>query len=132
MGFKYSKKSREKLETCHPDLQRLFNEVIKHVDCTILEGVRTKERQEDLVRTGRSKTMNSKHLDKGDGYSHAIDVSLYPIVWDQPEKFIAFSFFVKGIATSMGIKIRLGVDWDGDFDITEHNFFDGPHIELVL
>jgi hypothetical protein len=31
----------------------------------------------------------------------------------------------------MGIKIRIGSDWDGDFNILEHSFKDRPHIELA-
>jgi peptidoglycan L-alanyl-D-glutamate endopeptidase CwlK len=41
----FGKDSLTKLSTCHPDLQKLFNEVIKHYDCTILEGHRSDEDQ---------------------------------------------------------------------------------------
>lgn len=129
--YKYSKKSKEKLATCHPDLQKLLNEAIKYYDITILEGIRTKERQEELVRTGMSKTMKSKHLDQGDGYSHAVDCAIYPIDWSDRERFVLLQGFLMGIATQMGIKIRLGVDWNSDGNIKEHKFFDGPHLELV-
>ncbi len=63
--FKFSKRSREKLDTLHPDLQAVLNEAIKHVDFTVLEGLRTLERQEELVRIGASTTLNSMHLDQG-------------------------------------------------------------------
>ena len=42
----FSQKSLNKLNQCHPDLQRLFLEVIKEHDCTIIEGYRTKEDQD--------------------------------------------------------------------------------------
>jgi len=67
---KFSKASLDRLLTVHEDLQRLFFEVIDHYDCSILEGIRSPERQRELVRTGKSKTLNSKHL-KG----WAVDVS---------------------------------------------------------
>ena len=128
--YKYGKSSSDRLATCHPDIQKVFNEVIKHTDCTIVEGVRSKERQEELVKTGKSKTMNSKHLKQPDGYSHAIDAMQYPIEWENWERNYMFAGFVKGIAASMGIELRLGADWDGDFTTKDQTFHDLPHFEL--
>ena len=42
---RYSKKSKQRLASCDKRLQDVFNEVIKHVDCSILEGHRSKERR---------------------------------------------------------------------------------------
>lgn len=136
--YKYSSKSAAKLATCHPDIQKLLNKAIKYYDITILEGVRSLERQEELVRTGMSKTMNSKHLKQDDGYSHAVDCALWPIDWDDRERFVFLQGYLKGLADALyeageiTHKLRLGVDWDGDGNIKEHSFFDGPHIEIVL
>lgn len=127
---KFSKISQDRLNTCHPDIQKVFNEVIKHIDCSILQGVRTVEEQEELVRSGKSKTMNSKHLKQDDGYSHAVDVMCYPIQWDNWNRNYIFAGYVKGVADSMGIKLRLGADWDGDFDTKDQNFHDLPHFEI--
>lgn len=128
--YKFSNKSLEKLNTCHPDIQKVMQEVIKHTDCTIIEGVRTKETQEEYVRTGKSKTMNSKHLPQADGCSHAVDVMAYPIKWSDWKRNCYFAGFVMATAKSMGINLRSGIDWDSDFDISEHSFLDGPHFEL--
>lgn len=136
--YKYSKKSLEKLSTCHPDLQKILKKAIKYYDITILEGLRTIDRQEELVRTGMSKTMKSKHLDQGDGYSYAVDCALWPIDWNDRDRFIFLQAYLKGLADNMyesgeiTYKVRLGIDWDGDGNIKEHSFFDGPHIELIL
>lgn len=136
--FKYSKKSLDKLNTCHPDIQKILKEAIKYYDITILEGVRTKERQEELVRTGMSKTMDSKHLAQSDGHSHAVDCALWPIDWNDRDRFVFLQGYLKGLADSMKASgqithtLRLGVDWDSDGNIKEHSFFDGPHIELRL
>lgn len=127
---KYSAASKSKLATCHPDIQRLFNEVIKHVDCTIIEGKRTRETQEEYVRTGKSQTMKSKHLEQDDGYSWAVDVMAYPIRWEDWKRNAFFAGYVMGLAKSMGIDLRTGIDWDSDFDISEHSFLDAPHFEL--
>ena len=128
--FKFSSQSLEKLKTCHPDIQKVMTEVIKHVDCTIIEGVRTKEQQEEYVRTGKSKTMDSKHLPQPDGYSHAVDVMACPIKWEDWKRNSYFAGFVMATAKSMGIDLRSGIDWDSDFDISEHSFLDAPHFEL--
>lgn len=127
---KFSKKSLAKLETCHPDLRRLFHEVIKNVDCTIIEGVRSEQTQIEYVRTGKSKTMNSKHLEQADGYSHAADVMVYPIDWNNWKRNYLFAGYVKGIADKLGIDLRMGSDWDGDMDPTDQSFHDLPHFEL--
>lgn len=137
MSFKYGRQSLEKLSTCHPDLQKILMKAIENYDITIIEGVRTIERQEELVRTGMSKTMDSKHLKQDDGWSHAVDCALYPIDWNDRERFVFLQGYLKGLADLMykngeiSHKLRLGVDWDGDGNIKEHSFFDGPHIELI-
>ena len=128
--YRYSSKSAATLATCHPDIQKVFNEAIKHWDITILEGIRTKEKQEEYFRTGRSKTMKSKHLDQGDGYSHAIDAVPYPIDWENRERFILFAGKIIGLAKAMGVDLISGIDWDDDGDISDHTFFDSPHFEL--
>ena len=33
--------SKQRLNTCHQDLQKLFNEVIKHYDCAVIQGARS-------------------------------------------------------------------------------------------
>jgi hypothetical protein len=127
---KFSKRSQDRLNTCHPDIQKVFNEVIKHIDCTVLQGVRTLEEQEELVRSGKSMTMNSKHLAQDDGYSHAVDVVPYPIQWDNRERFILFAGKVLGMAKAMGIDLVSGIDWNDDGNIKDHSFFDAPHFQL--
>lgn len=129
--YKYSKKSLERLETCHPDIQKVFKEAIKYLDLTIIEGVRTKETQEEYVRTGRSKTMNSKHLKQADGYSHAVDVMLHKIEWDNWNRNYMVVGFIRGIAAMQGVELRCGADWDGDWTTKDQSFHDLPHFELI-
>ena len=42
---KFGKSSKKRLATCDERLQKVFNEVIKYVDCSVLEGHRSEERQ---------------------------------------------------------------------------------------
>lgn len=132
----FSRRSRSNLESCHPDLVRLFEAVVKEFDCTVLEGQRTPERQEELVRLGMSKTMNSKHLTQP--LSYAVDVVPYPIAWDRQaqERMRFFGGYVLGLASQLGIRLRWGGDWNGSAfsekaGLRDQNFFDLPHFELL-
>lgn len=119
-----------RLNSCHPDLVRLFEEVVKHYDCTILCGHRSEEEQTKAFSEGRSKVQfpDSKHNSIP---SLAVDVSPYPVDWDDLGRFYHFVGYVRGVAQGMGIGIRSGADWDGDFEIKDNNFNDLPHFELT-
>ena len=118
----FSRISKERLSSCHPILQSLFNEVIKHRDCSVICGYRGKEEQEKAFSEGKSKAHfgDSKH-----NYSPslAVDVMPFPIQWNDKNGIMDFADFVKDTAFKLGIGIR----WGGDFS----NFFDGPHYELT-
>lgn len=127
---KFSNASKARLYTCHDDLQRLFNKVIEEYDCSILEGHRPQELQEEYFRTGKSKVRwpNGKHNSQP---SKAVDVAPWPIDWNDTNRFYHFGGYVKGVAQSMGIEIRWGGDWDGDTDLDDQTFMDLVHFELV-
>lgn len=124
---KFSQQSLTKLESCDPKLQSLFAEVIKHWDCAILSGHRTQTEQEQLVKEGKSQTMNSKHLLSP---SQAVDVAPYPIDWSDTQRFYYFAGFVLGIAESMGLNIRWGGDWNDNMQVKDNNFNDLVHYEI--
>ena len=126
---KFGKRSRENLATCEKDLQLLFNEVIKYVDCSVLEGHRSGERQDKLFTEGKTKVKypNGRHNKKP---SRAVDVTPYPVNWKDRERQTLFAGFVLGIANQMGICIRWGGDWDNDFEVHDNRFDDFPHFEL--
>ena len=129
---KFSKNSMNKLKTCHELLQILMLHVVTHYDCTILEGHRSKEKQDLYFYTGQSKVKwpNGKHNSKP---SLAVDVVPYikGISWDQKQCY-NFAGFVMGCATMMGIKLRWGGDWDRDKDIHDQTFNDLVHFELLI
>lgn len=116
----FSTSSKEKLNTCNRDLKRLFNEVIKYHDCTILEGRRSPERQKQLFNEGKTKTLVSNHLPLP---SDAADVMPYPIDWEDVARQHGFATEVYNIAMKMGIRVR----WGGNFK----NFYDAPHWEII-
>jgi len=126
---KYSHKSTERLNSSHPDLQKLFNSVIKKFDNTILWGYRDKSAQDEAFKSGNSKVQfpKSKHNSLP---SLAIDAAPYPIDWNDLDRFYHFAGYVRGMADILNIKIRWGGDWNGNFDLKDQNFFDLAHFEL--
>ena len=92
---RFGKRSRENLSTCHEDLQKVFNEVIKHVDCSVLEGHRDERTQEKLFSEGKTKVhypMGRHNTEP----SRAVDVVPYPIDWNDRERFHLFSGLSSG------------------------------------
>jgi len=128
--YSYSKTSSKKLATADPQLQELFNEVIKVIDCTIVFGHRGRKEQEEMVRKGYSKLHfpMSKHNSKP---SRAVDAVPYPIDWENRERFVYFAGIVKGIAHKLGVKMRWGGDWDNDNQLRDQTWMDLPHYELL-
>lgn len=146
---RYSNTSKARLETCSDNLQDLFNRVIEHYDCSIIEGHRDRVRQNELKFLGRTKVSwpDSKH---NSSPSKATDAAPYakgrgipwpklPEDWTDPKQrasyindmaaFYHFAGYVEGIAIQMGIKIRWGGDWDRDHDFTDQSFNDLVHFE---
>jgi|TARA_R100000329_G_C7605641_1_gene214848 peptidoglycan L-alanyl-D-glutamate endopeptidase CwlK len=126
---RFSKKSLSKLETCDKRLQDLFLRVVKKFDCTIIEGHRSKDRQNKLFKEGKSKLKYPKGKHNAIP-SKAVDVAPYPIDWNDRERFTYFAGYVVGIAYQMGLKIRWGGDWDMDTQVKDNNFDDLPHFEI--
>lgn len=100
-------------------------------DCTVIQGHRGQEEQDQAYRTGRSqvKWPHGKH---NASPSLAADVAPYPIDWRDIRRFDHFAGFVKGVAAEMGLTIRWGGDWDSDHDLKDQRFNDLVHFELVL
>ena len=122
MSFVLGAKSKEKLQGVDIRLVRLVEQAIKEttVDFTVLEGLRTPERQQQLVNDGFSQTLKSKHLT-----GHAVDLVAIvngKVSWDK-EYYPEIARAMKKAASDQQVKIR----WGGDFK----SFFDGPHFELI-
>lgn len=148
--YTFGKKSQERLNTCHPDIQAICNEVIKYYDFSVIEGIRTLEKQQEYFNANPPKTTldgitkKSKHQDDGSGYSRAIDVMPYKKgtnAFSGDKKDTARFYFLAGymLCTSHRLYmegkinhvLRWGGDWDSDHVYTDQNFDDLPHFELV-
>jgi hypothetical protein len=131
---KFGNRSKENLSTCDPRLVEIFEEVVKHVDCSVIEGRRGKEEQNRLFHAGKStlEWPNSKHnVVTPTDLSKASDVVPFPIDWTDWHRFYHFVGFVQAIAISKGYKIRSGLDWNQNNDFSDQSFNDAPHFELV-
>lgn len=135
--YRYSKTSLRKLETCDKRLQRLFLEVSKHADVTIVCGYRSNEDQAEAFYKKKSKVKpgDSKH---NKNPSLAVDAvpAHVPKLWAKGEdgsklEFIAFAALVLSTAARLGIKVRWGGDWDMDGDYDDQTFNDYAHWELI-
>ena len=131
----FSAKSKARFLSSHPDLQRLFNEVIKHRDCTVLVGHRGQEGQDEAYRSGHSNKLwpSSKHNKKP---AMANDVMPYfdevpHIRWLDELATYEFVGYVQATADQMGIDIRSGADWDEDLDFHDQTLYDAAHYGLV-
>lgn len=144
--FKLSQRSLSRLDGVHPDLVSVVKRAIQltEIDFGITEGLRTKERQRELVASGASKTMNSRHLT-----GHAVDVVAYlgsDVRWDWALYVTIAEAFQKA-ARELGVPIVWGGCWsrldlvmDIDQAIADYTarkrreggrpLLDGPHYEL--
>ena len=84
---RFGRRSRTRLATCDKQLQKLFNEVVKYFDCSVLVGFRGENEQNAAYSSGNSKIKwpDGKHNSKP---SFAVDVAPYPKNWEDRERFI--------------------------------------------
>ena len=136
----FSTVSQQRLATCDIRLQVLLNELIKHVDFTVLEGHRGEAAQNQAFLEGKS-TKKWPHGNHNSMPSRAVDIA--PVFLDVKGKidwkdYIAFGRLMgmlDMLAKTRNIKLRFGLDWDGDFRSVDQDpdesFLDAPHVELI-
>ena len=122
---RFGKRSKERLKGVNSKLINVLNELIKIMDVTIIEGLRTEARQNELVAQGKSKTKYSKHLE-----GKAVDLAPYPIDWDDRERFHYMGGMLRGIGKQLKVDLRWGGDWDSDGEIKDNGFDDLVHVEI--
>ena len=120
MNFALGPRSIARLKGVHPDLVRLVERAIEitTVDFTVLEGLRTLERQKALVAAGASQTMKSRHLT-----GHAVDLAAW--VDDQIDWSWPLYDKIAVAMTTASSQLKVPVEWGGDWKMR-----DGPHWQL--
>jgi len=126
MSIVLSQKSLTKLDGAHPDLVKVIARAaaLSDIDFTVLEVLRTQARQRQLVASGASKTMRSRHLAGANGKSHAVDIAPLDggqVSWSWPT-YHRLAPIIKQAALEVGVPIEWGGDW--------RTFKDGPHWQL--
>ena len=122
---RFGKRSKQRLKGVDTKLVNVLNELVKIMDVTIIEGLRSQERQNELVAKGASKTKYSKHIQ-----GKAVDVAPYPIDWKDRDRFHYMGGMVRGIGQQLGVNIRWGGDWDSDGEVKDNGFDDLVHVEI--
>ena len=119
--------SRRRLDKAHPHLQKLVRRAIQitSVDFKVAETLRSPKRQKELVRSGASHTLNSRHLPHPvDGLSRAVDLVALEqkrISWHWPH-YHRIACAMNQAAEELGIPLEWGGEWK--------HFPDGPHFQL--
>lgn len=116
MSYVLGSGSKKQLVGVHPDLVKVVERAIKITsqDFTVFEGLRTLAKQQEYVRKGVSKTMNSKHLKQSSGFGHAVDLVPYvagTLRWEWP--------IIYPIAAAMRVaaeELKVNLIWGGVWD----------------
>lgn len=127
--FSWSSRSLVIRAQLTPDLALLCDDALQLTpfDFTLVEGLRSPERQASLLASGASRTLNSYHLAGPDGLSRAVD--FYPFYGGRVQtmapldRFRAIADCFKLAANQRGLKVVWGGDWK--------RLVDGPHIQLM-
>lgn len=120
-GFKLSSRSLNNLRGVNPKMVAIVKRAIEitEIDFGVSEGLRTKERQSELVAEGKSWTMDSRHIT-----GEAVDVFAWVnggVSWD-------WSYYEKiAVAFKRAAReLNTPIIWGGDWRVR-----DGVHFELV-
>jgi peptidoglycan L-alanyl-D-glutamate endopeptidase CwlK len=113
-------RSKQRLKSVHPDLVKVVERAIEisTIDFTVLEGLRTPERQKTLLEAGASQTLNSRHIT-----GHAVDLGAWvdnQVDWSWP-LYHKIAAAMKDAAKQVDVPIEWGGDW---------KMKDGPHWQL--
>lgn len=145
--FNLSRRSEERLDGVHPDLERVVRLAIHKtkVDFSVMEGLRSLKRQKQLVASGASKTLDGRHLT-----GHAVDLGAWvdgQTSWEW-EHYYAIAEAMRDAAIQAGVPIVWGGVWDKRLNhladtkaavdsyvasrraVGRKAFIDGPHFEL--
>jgi peptidoglycan L-alanyl-D-glutamate endopeptidase CwlK len=148
--FKLSKRSHDRLFGVDPRLVAVVETAIgiTKVDFGVTEGLRTRETQEMYVRTGKSQTMNSKHLT-----GEAVDLVAFvdgKVSWEL-NLYDEIADAMRMAALGHNLPLRWGAawniqdirKWDGSMEsamvyyiderrrMNRRPFIDAPHWEIT-
>lgn len=114
-------RSTKNLVGVNADLVKVVKRALElsPVDFTVIEGLRTKERQAELMKRGFTRTLNSRHI-----IGEAVDIVPLPVDWNNPKPFALVAEAMKKAAHELGVKITWGGSWK--------TFKDLPHYQIEV
>ncbi len=123
MGFKLSQRSIDRMAGVNADLVKVVQLAITRspLDFSITEGLRTVERQKELVTQKKSQTMKSRHI-----VGQAVDICVLidgKANWDF-ENYRKVADVFKACARELGVTLTWGGDWK--------TLKDGPHFQIEV
>lgn len=128
-NVKLGQRSLDRLQGVNPSLVAVFKRACETMpfDVTVLEGLRTYERQQELLKQGATKVSVSRHMS-----GNALDIAPYPIDWNDLERFQIVAEHMFKAAEELGVVIRWGGTWERTFTkpVKWAKFLDAPHFEL--
>lgn len=130
---KWGNRSLQVRATLDKRLKKVCDELLTHMDVSLISGHRGQHEQDTLYREGKSKLQfpQSKH----NRYpSLAVDMQPYPYPEKEVELWAALGYMAgmaKIIGERYGVELRWGGDWDQDGDLTDNDFDDLFHLEIV-
>ena len=149
MAFQLSERSLGRLDGVDERLVEVVKKAIEltKIDFGVTEGLRTIERQQELVAAGASQTLASKHIE-----GQAVDLVAYigsRVSWEL-NLYDDIADAMKQAAKEVGVTLRWGAAWHKnltDTDLTSAElmneyvdlrrsqnrrpFIDAPHFELA-
>jgi len=149
MAFQLSERSLGRLDGVDEKLVEVVKKAIEltKIDFGVTEGLRTIERQQELVAAGASQTMASKHIE-----GQAVDLVAYVgsrVSWEL-NLYDDIADAMKQAAKEVGVTLRWGAAWHKNLTDTDLNsaelmneyvdlrrsqnrrpFIDAPHFELA-
>lgn len=107
-NVKLGQRSLDRLSGVNSSLVTVLKKACESMpfDITVLEGVRSYERQQELLKQGATKVSVSRHMS-----GNAIDIAPYPIDWKDTKRFKQMAHEMFKAAHELGIAIRWGGNW---------------------
>lgn len=127
-NFTFTQRSERNLVGVNPELVAVIRRALalSPVDFGVIEGLRTQERQKQLVAAGASQTMNSLHLT---GY--AVDLMPVGADWDDYTCWLPVLVAVRQAGDQLGARLRFGITWTANPEDPPARFLDAPHVEMT-
>lgn len=140
--YQYGARSREKLDTCHPQLREVADLALQlsPYDITIIHGFRRQAIQDALFESGAStkRFPDSKHNHRTEDdlpCSLAIDFGPWVkggVPWNDTHVFACIAGCFFAAAAQLGVTLRWGGDWDSDGSTKDQKLMDWGHLEILL